>query len=86
MPDLFELLKHKYQPVFDTIQKEGGQVQSLKLDGNKLYLKATAKSAASMKRIHDAIEIVDPEFNELKHDIEPLSHILNIHQMCGNYV
>ena len=70
MPDLFEQLKQKYQPVLDTIQKEGAQLQNLNLDGNQLYLKATATSEASKNRIWDAIKGVDPKFADLKHDIE----------------
>lgn len=42
MPDLFEQLKQKYQPVLDTIQNEGAQLENLNLDGSQLYLKATA--------------------------------------------
>jgi nucleoid-associated protein YgaU len=70
MPDLFEQLKQKYQPVLDTLQKEGAQVQNLNLDGNQLYLKATAVSEASKNRIWDSIKAVDPNFADLKHDIE----------------
>ena len=70
MPDLFEQLKQKYRPVLDTIQKEGAQLQNLNLDGNQLYLKATATSEASKNRIWDAIKGVDPKFADLKHDIE----------------
>jgi nucleoid-associated protein YgaU len=70
MPDLFEQLKQKYQPVLDSIQKEGAQLQNLNLDGSKLYLKATATSEASKNRIWDAIKKVDPNFADLKHDIE----------------
>ena len=70
MPDLFEQLKQKYQPVLDTIQKEGAQLQNLNLDGNQLYLKATSPSEASKNRIWDAIKGVDPKFVDLKHDIE----------------
>jgi nucleoid-associated protein YgaU len=70
MPDLFEQLKQKYQPVLDTIQKEGAQLQNLNLDGNQLYLKATATSEASKNRIWDAIKGVDPKFADLKHDID----------------
>lgn len=70
MPDLFEQLKQKYQPVLDTIQKDGAQLQNLNLDGNQLYLKATATSEASKNRIWDAIKGVDPKFADLKHDIE----------------
>ena len=44
MPDQFELLKQKYQPVLTKIQQEGAELQNLNLDGNQLYLKATAVS------------------------------------------
>ncbi|HXJ88427.1 MAG TPA: LysM peptidoglycan-binding domain-containing protein [Candidatus Binatia bacterium] len=70
MPDLFELLKQKYQPVLEVIQKEGAQLENLNLDGNQLFLKATAVSEASKNRIWDAIKAVDPRFGDLKHDIE----------------
>ena len=70
MPDLFEQLKQKYQPVLDTIQKEGAQLQNLNLDGNQLYLKAIATSEASKNRIWNAIKGVDPKFADPKHDIE----------------
>jgi nucleoid-associated protein YgaU len=70
MADQFEQLKQKYQPVLDTIQKEGAQLQNLNLDGNQLFLKATAVSEASKNRIWDAIKTVDPTFADLKHDIE----------------
>jgi nucleoid-associated protein YgaU len=70
MPDLFEQLKQKYQPVLNAIQKEGAELQNLNLDGNQLYLKVTAVSEASKNRIWDAIKAVDPNFADLKHDIE----------------
>src|ERR1700719_1490836 len=70
MPDLFEQLKQKYQPVLTKIQEEGAQLQNLNLDGNQLFLKATAVSEASKNRIWDAIKAVDPNFADLKHDIE----------------
>jgi nucleoid-associated protein YgaU len=70
MPDLFDQLKQKYQPVLDAIQKEGAELQNLNLDGNQLYLKATAVSEASKNRIWDAIKAVDPNFADLKHDIQ----------------
>jgi nucleoid-associated protein YgaU len=56
--------------VLDTIQKEGAELQNLNIDGNQLYLKATAVSEASKNRIWDAIKAVDPNFTDLKHDIE----------------
>jgi nucleoid-associated protein YgaU len=70
MPDLFEQLKQKYQPVLDSIKKEGAQLQNLNLEGNQLYLKATATSEASKNRIWDSIKKVDPNFADLKHDIQ----------------
>lgn len=70
MPDLFDQLKQKYQPVLDAIQKEGAELQNLNLDSNQLYLKATAVSDASKNRIWDAIKAVDPNFTDLKHDIQ----------------
>jgi nucleoid-associated protein YgaU len=69
MADL-EQLKQKYQPVLDTIQKEGAELENVNLDGEQLYLKATAVSQASKDRIWDAIKAVDPTFADLKHDIE----------------
>ncbi len=71
MPDQFESCKQKYQPVSGAkIQEEGAQLRNLNLDGNQLYLKATAVSEASKNRIWDAIKAVDPNFADLKHDIE----------------
>jgi nucleoid-associated protein YgaU len=70
MPDLFDQLKQKYQPVLDTIQREGAEVQGLSLDGNQLFLKVIAISEASKNRIWDSIKAVDPNYKDLKHDIE----------------
>ena len=66
----FDQLKQKYQPVLDVIQKEQGQIEGLSLDGNQLYLKVMANSEASKNRIWDAIKSVDPNYAELKHDIQ----------------
>ena len=66
----FTQLKQKYQPVLDTIQSEKAQLQNVNMDGNQLYIKATAKSEDSKNKIWDAIKKVDPTFSDLKHDIE----------------
>jgi nucleoid-associated protein YgaU len=58
------------QPVLRKIQQEGAELQNLNLDGNQLYLKATADSEASKNRIWDGTKAVDPNFADLKHDIE----------------
>jgi nucleoid-associated protein YgaU len=70
MPDQFEQLKQKYQPVLDKIQQEGAQLLNVNMDGNQLFVKAIAVSEASKNRIWDAIKAVDPTFADLKHDIE----------------
>ena len=70
MPDRFEQLKRKYQPVLGTLQQEDAQLQNLNMDGNQLYLKATAPSEASKNRIWDAIKRVNTNFADSKHDIE----------------
>jgi nucleoid-associated protein YgaU len=69
MPNL-DQLKQKYQPVIDAIQKEGGQLQNVNLDGNQLYVKATMPNEQSKNRVWDAIKMVDPTYSDLKHDIE----------------
>jgi nucleoid-associated protein YgaU len=69
MADL-EQLKRKYQPVLDTIEKEGAQLNDVSLSGEQLSLKVTAVSEASKNRIWDSIKSVDPNFTDLKHDIQ----------------
>jgi len=68
MADLNQL-RQKYQPVLDTIQKEGARVEALDLQGDKLHLRAVADSEASKNRIWDAIKSVDPTFSDLAHEI-----------------
>jgi len=69
MPDL-DNLKQKYQPVLKTIEKEGAHLDDLSLTGAQMSLKATAVSEASKNRIWDSIKAVDPNFADLKHDIQ----------------
>jgi nucleoid-associated protein YgaU len=69
MADL-DQLKQKYQPVLNTIAKEGAELNNVSLEGNQLSLKATAVSEASKNRIWDSIKAVDPTYSDLKHDIE----------------
>jgi nucleoid-associated protein YgaU len=69
MPSL-DQLKQKYQPVLDVIQREGGQLQNVNMDGNQLYVKATMPSEQANNHVWDAIKAADPNFADLKHDIE----------------
>lgn len=68
--DVLDQLKQKYQRVLDTIQTEGAQLQNVNMDGNQLCIKATAKSEDSKNKIWDAIKNVDPNYSDLKHDIQ----------------
>ena len=68
MADLNQL-RQKYQPVLDTIQKEGARVEALDLQGEKLHLRVVADSEASKNRLWDAIKRVDPTFADLAHEI-----------------
>jgi nucleoid-associated protein YgaU len=70
MPEQLDQLKQKYQPVIDAIQHAGGQLQNVNMDGSQLYLKATMNSEADKNKVWDAIKQVDPNFKDLKHDIE----------------
>jgi hypothetical protein len=69
MPE-FEQLKQKCQPVLDTIQKQGGQLQNLNTDGDQLFVKATVPSEEAKNRVWDAFKAADPSHADLKHDIE----------------
>lgn len=66
----FDQLKQKYQPVLDTIQSQGGQLQNVNMDGEKLYVRATLPSEQAKNRVWDAIKASDSNFSDLKHDIE----------------
>jgi len=62
-------LQQKYQPVINAIQQQGGQVQSMNLEGNQLALTAKVPSEDAKNRVWDAIKSVDPTYSDLKHNI-----------------
>ena len=51
MADQFEQLKQKYQPVLDTIQREGAVLHNLNLDGNQLFLIPGPLSGQQLRRV-----------------------------------
>ena len=58
MADL-EQFKQKYAPVLETLQSfsdEGAAVESVSLDGEKLYLKASVPSQVIANRVWDVIK------------------------------
>lgn len=62
-------LRQKYQPVLDAIQKEGGRLDNLDLQGSQIHIKADMPSDAAKNKVWDAIKAVDPTFADLKHEI-----------------
>lgn len=70
MADRFEQLKMKYQSVLNFIQSNNIQLQNLNMEGDKLFIRATAPSADLKNRVWDQIKLVDPNFSDLTADIQ----------------
>jgi nucleoid-associated protein YgaU len=70
MADRFEQLKTKYQSVLNFIQSQGVRLENLNMQGDKLFIRASAPSADLKNRVWDQIKLVDPSFSDLIADIE----------------
>ena len=70
MADRFEQLKTKYQSVLNFMQSQGVQVQNLNMEGDRLFIRASAPSAELKNRVWDQIKLVDPTFSDLLADIQ----------------
>jgi len=70
MADRFEQLKAKYQSVLNFMQSQGVQLQNLNMEGDKLFIRASAPSADVKNRVWDQIKLVDPAFADLTADIQ----------------
>ena len=71
MADL-DQLKQKYSPVIQTIEgfsDLGAKLDSVSLDGDKLYLKGSVPSQVVANRVWDVIKQVDPQYSDLHHEI-----------------
>jgi LysM repeat protein len=71
MADL-DQLKQKYSPVIQTIEgfsDLGAKVDSVSLDGEKLYLKGSVPSEVVANRVWDVIKQVDATYSDLHHEI-----------------
>jgi hypothetical protein len=71
MADL-DQLKQKYAPVIETIQgfsDLGATLDSVSLDGDKLYLKGSVPSEVVANRVWDVIKQVDLQYADLHHEI-----------------
>jgi nucleoid-associated protein YgaU len=70
MADKFEELKAKYQSVLNFIQEQNAQLQNVNMEGDKLFIRASAPSQDLKNRIWDQIKLVDPNFPDLTADIQ----------------
>jgi LysM domain len=71
MADL-DQLKQKYAPVITTIEgfsDLGAKLDSVSLDGDKLYLQGSVPSQVVANRVWDVIKQVDPQYSDLHHEI-----------------
>jgi len=68
--DRFGQLKTKYQSVLNFIQSQGVQLQNLNMEGDKLFIRASAPSAELKNRVWDQIKLVDPSYSDLIADIQ----------------
>ena len=70
MADKFEELNAKYQSVLNFIQEQNAQLQNVNMEGDKLFIRASAPSQDLKNRIWDQIKLVDPNFSDLTADIQ----------------
>ena len=70
MADAFEQLKSKYQSVLNLMNSQNVQLQNLNMEGNKLFIRASAPSQEVKNKVWDQIKLVDPNFSDLNADIQ----------------
>jgi len=67
--DPFETLKLKYQSVLNFMNTQNVQLQNLNMEGNKLFIRASAPSQDVKNQVWDQIKLVDPNYSDLVADI-----------------
>jgi nucleoid-associated protein YgaU len=71
MADKLEQLKSKYESVLNFIKQQGNvQLQNVNMEGDKLFIRASAPSQDVKNRIWDQIKLVDPSYSDLTADIQ----------------
>jgi len=66
----FEQLKLKYQSVINFIQAQNANLQNVNMEGDKLFIRASAPSQDVKNKIWDQIKLVDSSFADLTADIQ----------------
>lgn len=70
MADKFEQLKAKYQSVLNFMQQQNVQLLNVNMEGDKLFIRASAPSQDVKNRVWDQIKLVDSQFSDLSADIQ----------------
>ena len=65
----FQQLKQKYQSVQNAINQNGGRLQNLNMQGDKLFMRAEAPSQDAKNQIWNQIKMVDATYSDLIADI-----------------
>jgi LysM repeat protein len=68
--DRFAELKSKYQSVLNLMQSDNVQLQNLNMEGDKLFIRASAASQDLKNKVWDQIKLVDPSYSDLIADIQ----------------
>jgi nucleoid-associated protein YgaU len=66
----FDQLKMKYQSVLNFMQAQNVQLQNVNMEGDKLFIRATAPSADIKNKVWDQIKLVDPNYADLTAQID----------------
>jgi nucleoid-associated protein YgaU len=66
----FDALKLKYQSVLNFMQSQNVHLQNLNMEGDKLFVRATAPSNDVKNKVWDQIKLVDPSFSDLTAEID----------------
>jgi len=63
-------LKLKYQSVLNFIQSQGANLQNVNMEGDKLFIRASAPTAELKDKIWNQIKLVDPNYADLTAEID----------------
>ena len=70
MANKLEQLQSKYLSALNFIKEQNAQLQNVNMQGDKLYIRASASSLDVKNRIWDQIKLVDPSYSDLIADIQ----------------
>ncbi len=69
MAQTLDQLKAKYQTVLDSIQKVGGHLENVNMEGDKLFIRAEVANEDLKNTVWNQIKQVDANYSDLTADI-----------------